>query len=115
MAIEFLSDEQVRRYGAFVADPTPEELERFFFLNAAALEVARTKRRRHNRPAGWSSGGRSGCWGRSWRTPLTCRGWSSIKPPSSGTDAANRIAALRSALASLAAKHDWTLTDDPPT
>ena len=52
MAIEFLSDEQVRRYGAFVADPTPEELERFFFLNAAALEVARTKRRRHNR-LGW--------------------------------------------------------------
>jgi hypothetical protein len=35
-----------------VADPTPEELERFFFLNAAALEVARTKRRRHNR-LGW--------------------------------------------------------------
>ena len=33
----------------------------------------------------------------------------------SGTDAADRIAALRSALASLAAKHDWTLTDDPPT
>jgi Domain of unknown function (DUF4158) len=35
-----------------VADPTPEELERFFFLNAAALEAARTKRRRHNR-LGW--------------------------------------------------------------
>jgi TnpA family transposase len=52
VSIEFLSDEQVRRYGAFVADPTPEELERFFFLNAAALEVARTKRRRHNR-LGW--------------------------------------------------------------
>ncbi len=49
MSNEYLSDEQVRRYGAFVADPTPEELERFFFLDAAALEVARTKRRRHNR------------------------------------------------------------------
>ena len=52
VAIEFLSDDQVRRYGAFVADPTPEELERFFFLNAAALEVAGTERRRHNR-LGW--------------------------------------------------------------
>jgi TnpA family transposase len=50
---EYLSDEQVRRYGAFVADPTPEELERFFFLDAAALEAARTKRRRHNR-LGWA-------------------------------------------------------------
>ena len=53
MAFEYLSDEQVRRYGAFVADPSPEELERFFFLNAEALELARTKRRRHNR-LGWA-------------------------------------------------------------
>ncbi|MEW9556440.1 DUF4158 domain-containing protein [Nonomuraea sp. NPDC050783] len=42
------SAEQVRRYGAFVADPTPEELERFFFLDAAALDTTRQKRRRHN-------------------------------------------------------------------
>jgi hypothetical protein len=53
VAHEYLSDEQLRRYGAFVADPSPEELERFFFLNEAALEVARTKRRRHNR-LGWA-------------------------------------------------------------
>lgn len=39
MAAEFLSDEQARRYGAFVAGHAPEELERFFFLNAAVLEV----------------------------------------------------------------------------
>jgi len=53
VAFEYLSDEQARRYGAFVAAPSPEELERFFFLNAEALELARTKRRRHNR-LGWA-------------------------------------------------------------
>ena len=53
VAFEYLSDEQSRRYGAFVADPSPEELERFFFLDARALELARTKRRRHNR-LGWA-------------------------------------------------------------
>ncbi|MER5326251.1 hypothetical protein [Streptosporangium roseum] len=43
MTVEYLSDEQVRRYGAFVADPSPEELERFFFLNEAVLEEAGKK------------------------------------------------------------------------
>lgn len=37
MSHEWLSGEQVGRYGRFVADPTPEELERFFFLDEAAL------------------------------------------------------------------------------
>ncbi|GGT25270.1 hypothetical protein ACFFV7_29720 [Nonomuraea spiralis] len=45
MAQEYLSAAQVDRYGRFVAGPTPEELERFFFLDAAALEEARDKRR----------------------------------------------------------------------
>lgn len=36
-----------------MADPTPEELERFFFLNEAALKIAWKKRRRHNR-LGWA-------------------------------------------------------------
>jgi hypothetical protein len=49
VAFEYLSDEQASRYGAFVADPTPAELEKFFFLDAAALALARSKRRRHNR------------------------------------------------------------------
>jgi hypothetical protein len=30
---EYLSDEQVSRYGRFVTDPTAEELEKFFFLD----------------------------------------------------------------------------------
>lgn len=41
------------RYGRFVADPSAEELERFFFLDGAALALAREKRRLHNR-LGWS-------------------------------------------------------------
>jgi hypothetical protein len=48
-----LSSEQAARYGAFVVDPTPDELEKFFFLDGPALEAVRSKRRRHNR-LGWS-------------------------------------------------------------
>ena len=36
-----------------MADPTPEELERFFFLDEQGLVEARKKRRKHNR-LGWS-------------------------------------------------------------
>ncbi|MEU7458695.1 DUF4158 domain-containing protein [Streptosporangium roseum] len=53
MQHEYLSGEQVRRYGRFVADPTPEELERFFFLDEAALAQARGRRGVENR-LGWS-------------------------------------------------------------
>jgi TnpA family transposase len=53
VTFEYLSEEQTQRYGAFVADPTPEELERFFFLDEASLKIAREKRRRHNR-LGWT-------------------------------------------------------------
>lgn len=31
----------MNRYGRFVTDPTPEELEKFFFLNEAALAEVR--------------------------------------------------------------------------
>jgi TnpA family transposase len=48
-----LSGEQVGRYGRFVADPTPEELERFFFLDEAALAEVQTRRGLHNK-LGWS-------------------------------------------------------------
>jgi hypothetical protein len=50
---EYLSDEQAGRYCRFVADPTPEELEKFFFLDAETLALVRSKRRLHNR-LGWS-------------------------------------------------------------
>jgi hypothetical protein len=39
---------QVNRYGRFVADPTPEELEYFFFL-----DEVRGRRRAHNK-LGWA-------------------------------------------------------------
>jgi len=39
----------VARYGRFVGDPTPQELEEFFRLDETALEFARTKRRGYNR------------------------------------------------------------------
>ncbi|MGH3199212.1 MAG: DUF4158 domain-containing protein, partial [Streptosporangiaceae bacterium] len=48
-----MSDDQVGRYGQFVADPTHEELERFFFLDEEALAEAGTRRGPHNR-LGWS-------------------------------------------------------------
>ena len=52
MPHEYLSGEQVSRYGRFVADPTHEELEKFF-LDGLALELAGKKRGWHNR-LGWS-------------------------------------------------------------
>ena len=53
MPHEWLSGEQAGRYGRFVADPTPEELERFFFLDEAALAEVQTRRGLHNK-LGWS-------------------------------------------------------------
>jgi Domain of unknown function (DUF4158) len=47
--VEFLSEEQVARFGRFVADPSPLELERYFRLNAEALRLLESKRRDENR------------------------------------------------------------------
>jgi hypothetical protein len=64
-----LSVEQVGRYGRFVTDPTPEELEKFFFLDEAALTEARTRRGLQNR-LGWSV---------QWRVPVVLgKLWSDI-------------------------------------
>ena len=49
MPVEFLSDEQVARYGGFVADPSPYELERFFRLDEEGLRLLEGKRRGENR------------------------------------------------------------------
>lgn len=49
MAVEFLTDEQVSRYGAFYGAPTRAELKRFFFLDDADREKVQAKRRAHNR------------------------------------------------------------------
>ena len=63
MPVEYLSAEQEARYGRFVAEPTPAELEQFFRLDAKALELARARRRAATR-LGWAglcSGALCGC------------------------------------------------------
>ncbi|WP_225828520.1 DUF4158 domain-containing protein [Streptomyces naphthomycinicus] len=47
MPVDFLSDDQVSRYGRFAAEPTPSELEQFF--RVPGLEAARSKRAPANR------------------------------------------------------------------
>jgi TnpA family transposase len=49
VAVEFLSDEQAARYGAFVGVPSRTELERYFFLDDTDREAVQAKRRAHNR------------------------------------------------------------------
>jgi TnpA family transposase len=53
MPVDFLSDEQVARYGRFAAEPSPGELELFFRLDERALTHARSKRAPANR-VGWA-------------------------------------------------------------
>ncbi|SDY93918.1 Tn3 family transposase [Hymenobacter psychrophilus] len=48
MPVEFLSDEQAARYGRYQADPTPEQLARFFYLSSDDLVFIARRRRRPN-------------------------------------------------------------------
>ena len=48
MPVEFLSDEQAARYGRFHADPSPEQLARFFYLSPDDLAFVARRRRRPN-------------------------------------------------------------------
>ena len=48
MPVEFLSDEQATRYGRFHADPSPEQLARFFYLSPDDLAFVARRRRRPN-------------------------------------------------------------------
>ncbi|MFJ2210919.1 DUF4158 domain-containing protein [Streptomyces sp. NPDC101062] len=53
MTVEYLSEDQIARYGRFVGEPSAHELEAFFRLDAVAIEQAAAKRRPHNR-LGWA-------------------------------------------------------------
>jgi DNA-binding CsgD family transcriptional regulator len=48
MPVEFLSDEQVAAFGRFDGDPSRSELERFFFLDHADLDLIAKRRGSHN-------------------------------------------------------------------
>jgi TnpA family transposase len=49
LGIEFLTDEQVARYGRFADAPSQAQLERFFFLDDEDRRVVDRHRRDHNR------------------------------------------------------------------
>jgi len=39
MPVEFLSDEQAAAYGSFTGEPSPAEVERFFYLDDADRDL----------------------------------------------------------------------------
>lgn len=49
MPVEFLTDEQAARYGRYHADPSPEQLARFFYLSPPDIHFLADYRRPYTR------------------------------------------------------------------
>lgn len=68
MPFEFLSDEQIARYGRFPEEPSAAELEQFLRLDRSALDTLASKRRPATK-LGWAVQ-----WGTVWSStkPVSC-------------------------------------------